>query len=159
MGRQRPRLRGVQALSLIFCLQVQQTIAVPLAGPYTSTDILMDADCSQTGQMPPATSVDPAPSPTTSWQPTAYEIGDGQVQAPDVIAIMESLELEAATRSHEHKARPRKRTTSSAPAILSTSTSTTTIFTTIPNASLASLTTSEVQTITAPLPSNTTGVS
>jgi endo-1,3(4)-beta-glucanase len=207
MDRYQICLRVLHLLSLIAILQVSATWSYPFGASNQGTDEAPDPDCSP--EPPPAvpyvssSSVYEYIAPeeyTTNigynWQPTAYVVGDGQVQAAypvstEVVAVAASGStiLSSSVVTSYYTPLPRQDTTDR------TSTSTTTVFvlpspspsplvtssvttsshqptaaatsdtpkpnptTNIPDNSLTSLTTSEVQTLTEAPITNTSGVS
>ena len=216
MDKHRLCLRALHLLPLIVYFQVPSSSALPFGATYENTDEAPDPDClpEATPQSISVNSIghsdleQSAPSTSIDWQPTAYEIADGQVQAPytaiteEVVVTSSSTTITSsttATSHHSYTPVPRQLTpswsstststvyvfasatstgaTSGIPAISSSTTAVTTpansamlvsstaessqqsFTTTLPNSLLTSLTTSEVQTATAPVPTNTSGVS
>lgn len=167
-------LRALRFLSLIAWLQVSSTAALPFADTHQGTGETIERDHLPDPQphLPQEGSIngiDYATTPTPSqlaseWQATAYQIGDGQVQAPYSGAGVWSSVTDGSTPSLATRGDGGPSTSTSyttvyvQPSPTATS-STSTAQNMTPSQSLTSLTTSEMQTATAPAPKNTTGVS
>ena len=202
MDRYQICLQVVHLLLLIAVHQVPATLSYPSGATNQGTDETPDYECPQ--EPPPAvpfvssSSVYEYIAPEEyntytgyNWQPTAYVVGNGQVQAAytvstEVVAVATSGStiLSSSVVTSYYTPVPRQDTTDR------TSTSTTTVFvlpspspsplvtssvttsshqatntpqptptTNIPDNSLTSLTTSEVQTLTEAPVTNTSGVS
>ena len=203
-------LQAFHVLVLIASSQISRTSALPRRLNAVVTVEAYDPDCDPEDR-PPQPPIWPSvagieytnlPAPTAvteiSWNPSAYQIPDGQVQVSmdvtvETVAVTSPsttfLSSSEVTRYYTYTPLPRQFTWGWS------STSTSTIFvtaspaptagssaatssnsagtsnsaasptpiqsftTSVPEVALTSLTTSEVQTVTAPAPSNTTGVS
>ena len=218
MDRNQLRLRRLYLLPLIVSLQVSSSLAFPFAANKQRTNEVPDHDCPPEERPRPPhwrsvsgidyeTTLSSTSYKSDSWNPTAYQISDGQVQAVYTVLTEEfpvtssgTIVLSTSTVTSYHSYTPVPRQVTS----VSTSTSTTTVYvsaspspapaettsagsppsvatpattstgegspattanpqqsltTSIPDSSLTSLTTSEVQTVTAPPVTNTSGVS
>ena len=218
MDGHRVCLRALHLLSLIAYFQVPSSLARPLSVVYERTDEAPETDCPPEEQPPaptwtsvggidytsPSSSIPPT---SDDWQPTAYVIGDGQVQAAYTVSTEEivvtssgTTVVSSSTVTNYYSYTPRQLTSdwsttststlyvvasptltsssttsvtspSSSSTAVSTTTTTGTLTTTtpgitpqslttsLPNSLLTSLTTSEVQTVPAAPPTDTSGVS
>lgn len=185
-------------VALTTLLQTSSTSAQPYAATFQVTTTVSDPDCypERLAQSPTSkhqkiayhnkVSTDVEHHPHLSWYPTAYEIADGQVQAPQTVP--------AFAQATSDQVEPTRSITSATlvtrgEAVRTTSTSLTTVYVyaspwpysgswqshrwtrpfkhsrhqhhtkAVPDGSLTSLTTSEVQSVTVSPLTDTTGVS